>query len=195
MNGASPRINNLKVHVVLTEGGVEQLKIALLEKQKTSYNNFDVVRGGHTYIVFPKKGFVNITGIKSFSELTSVIPQLCQTFGLKTSEITPKVVIDNISAAGNFGQRVSLVRLQQIVNKGGVEKRKFFSTHFDRNFFPGAFCKTRGLGTITLFPSGKYVVVGAKCLEHVEQIFQEMSALIPLLLTTEKTNASAQTVG
>lgn len=187
MESTSPKINNLKVHLVLTALGTQHLKKVLVFKEKKSYNNFDVVREGYTYIIFPESGFINITGVKGFSELTLITPKFCQVFGLKPSDIATDVVVDNISASGNFRQRVNLTQLQAVVNA----KRSTFSTHFDRNFFPGAFCKTRGLGTLTLFPSGRYVVVGSQCLEQVETIFQEMSAIIKMLSTTGKTSPFA----
>jgi len=181
MRGTSPKINNLKVHIVLTESGTRKLKLGLFaEGREQKYSNFAVVRSKHTYIVFTS-GFVNITGIRSFTERPTVIPLFCQEFGVTTDDIASDIVIDNISAAGNFQRRVDLKRLQRIVNKRKTQHSTFFSVHFDRNFFPGAFCKTRGLGTLTLFPSGKYVVVGSKCLEHVEKIFQQMCVLMPLL--------------
>lgn len=173
-----PRINNLKVHVVLTQSGTDQLKKSLLSKEKTTYNNLTVVRQGFTYIVFPEKGFINITGVQSFDAAQDIIPQLEQVFGLRRFDLASDIVVDNISAAGDFTTRVNLVQLQKRLNKGGEERNTFFSVHFDRNFFPGAFCKTRGFGTLTVFPSGKYVVVGAKCLEHVEKIVQRMCVTI-----------------
>jgi TATA-box binding protein (TBP) (component of TFIID and TFIIIB) len=91
------------------------------------------------------------------------------------------VVVDNISASGDFRQRVNLTHLQQTLNCRNLKERNYFTVHFDRNFFPGAFCKTLGFGTITVFPSGKYVVVGAKCLEHITNIHREMTAVIATL--------------
>jgi len=190
--GAGPRINNLKVHLVLTESGNEKLKTLLPFKcNSKQYSNFGVVKDRHTYIIF-SNGFVNITGVKDFTELTEVIPRFCQLFELTRSEIASDVIVDNISAAGNFQRRVDLTQLQRIVNQRKTQHSTFFSVHFDRNFFPGAFCKTRGLGTLTLFPSGKYVVVGSKCLEHVEKIFQQMCVLMPLLSKTGRMKVFAQ---
>jgi TATA-box binding protein (TBP) (component of TFIID and TFIIIB) len=173
-------INNLKVHIQLTTAGLQHLRTALEFKEVKTHNNFLVVREGvSTYIIFPNKGFINITGIRGFSILSSVIPTFCQIFGLERDEISSDVVIDNISAAGNFWQRVNLVHLKSRLNKRG--ENNFFSVHFNRNRFPGAFCKTAGFGTLTVFPSGKYVVVGAKCQEHVEKLVRRMFAVIRTL--------------
>jgi TATA-box binding protein (TBP) (component of TFIID and TFIIIB) len=178
-----PVVYNLKVHILLTKEGAEHLKNALKTVEAKFHNNFAVVRAEHTYIIFPEKGFVNITGIKGFSQLDNVITQFCQVFNLVKEEVASEIIVDNVSAAGDFARRVNLVLLQQTFNKQRREgeKTRFFSAHFDRNFFPGAACKTRGFGTLTVFTSGKYVIVGAKCMEHVERLFQEMSAAISKL--------------
>ena len=179
---SNPQINNLKVHVLLTTSGIHRLKKSLLTVIAKSYNNFSVVKDEFTYILFPKRGFVNITGIRGFVDVNRVIPHLCLFFSLNRSDILSDIVIDNISASGNFWQRVNLVNLHKTINKRSSVKRVGFqSCTFDRNRFPGAFCRTYGFGTLTLFPSGKYVVVGAKCQEHVDHIFQQMSAVIAML--------------
>ncbi len=185
MNRTGPVINNLKVHIVLTEEGTKSLGISLLRKEKKSINNFHVVRDGtFTYIIFPK-GFVNITGIRCVNSLERVIPQFCLSFELKKSDIASEVIIDNISASGNFGRRVDLEALQRTVNCG-KRGTKTFSIHVDRNFFPGAFCKTRrtdvkGIGTITLFSSGFFVIVGSSCVQHVETVYQQMAVIMQTL--------------
>jgi TATA-box binding protein (TBP) (component of TFIID and TFIIIB) len=161
-------------------------------KSKKTFNNFSVVREEHTYIIFPEKGFVNITGVRRFSELVSIIPKFCAAFGLAQTDVASDVIVDNISASGDFYSRVNLSRLQQLLNRRGGEE--YFTVQFDRNFFPGAFCKTRGFGTLTLFPSGKFVVVGAKCLEHLEKTFQEMRAVMTILLSPQKMSVCAHSV-
>ena len=182
------RIYNLKGHIRLTEIGIQKLKTALKTKEVKTHNNFLVVKvkeGGHTYIIFPDVGFINITGVKGFSQVNSIIPRFCDTFGLSRLEIAGGVEIDNISASGNFQKRVNLEILKSTLNKSKSRGERLgkivFTVHFDRNFFPGAFCKTRGYGTLTVFQSGKYVVVGAKCQQDLEEIVHEMFAVITTL--------------
>lgn len=174
----APKINNLKVHILLTEVGTEVLKASLLaRKEKKSYNNFYVVKDGFTYIIFSNKGFVNITGIRGYAQLGGVIPHFCLVFDLNPSHICSDIIIDNISAAGNFYQRVNLNILWGRVGD-------FFCVSYNRNRFPGAFCKTKKIGTLTLFPSGLYVIVGCKKAEQVEEIYRKMLAIIPTLSST-----------
>lgn len=193
-----PKVNNLKVHLLLTKSGVKKLEYSLLNKEKKTYNNFHVLKNERfTYIIFPKKGFINVTGIPNFGHLKSVTPQLCDFFGLKADDVASDVIIDNISASGNFGRRVNLTTLQTTVNGKGGE---IFVVQGDRNIFPGSFCKTRklntkGFGTLTLFSSGSYVLVGCRSMEDVEKAFQHMSAVMKMLPPLEKTSLSAFPVG
>jgi TATA-box binding protein (TBP) (component of TFIID and TFIIIB) len=171
-----PIVNNLKTHISLKGENVYQLTQSLERKERKVHNNFSVVNNVYTFIIFPKSGFVNITGIKSFSDLKNVIPHFCKVFDIKLTE-PAELIIDNISAAGSFNRKVNLVRLQEVINSEKTD----FSVHYDRNFFSGAFCKAIGFGTVTVFPSGKYVVVGPKCQEHVDSIIQKMDAIIHAL--------------
>ena len=174
-----PKVNNLKGHISLTARGAQQLRETLMCKEKTRHNNFVVVKEDLTYIIFPDIGFVNITGIKDFSFLERIIPRFCETFSVRGEDVTSQLVIDNISAAGDFHRLIDLSSLQQKINL--PEERRRFSFHLDRNFFPGAVCKSVGLGTITVFPSGKYVIVGVRCQADVNRIFQKMHVLIVAL--------------
>lgn len=180
----APRINNVKLHILLTEDGIEILKTSLLKIEKKSFNNFCVVKNGFTYIIFSNKGFVNITGIRGFSQLVDVVPHFCEVFNLKPSHISSDIVIDNISAAGNFHQRVNLEALWKQVGET-------FCVRYNRDRFPGAFCKKKKFGTLTLFPSGLYVIVGCKSATHVQAIYLEMLAFIPTLSSTQKTRVCA----
>jgi TATA-box binding protein (TBP) (component of TFIID and TFIIIB) len=173
-----PKVNNLKGHISLTAYGAQQLRKALMSKEKKTYNNFVVVKEELTYVIFPDRGFVNITGVKNYSRLRQIIPQFCETFSVRGEDVATGLVIDNISAAGDFRRWINLTSLQQKIN---LSERSHFSCHLDRNFFPGAVCKSPGLGTITVFPSGKYVIVGAKCQTHVHVIFRKMHVLISTL--------------
>ena len=186
----SPQINNIKGHITLQGNGITQLRKELEQnnssvwrkidpkRRKDAEKNFIVVKDQHrqTYIIFPHKGFVNITGVKNYSAICEVIPKFCETFRLCSSDVSqPVLVIDNISAAGNFHKTVNLSRLQKKIN---TSEEKLFSVHCNRQYYPGAFCKRKGVGTITVFASGKYVIVGAKCREDVTTLAQLMHAVI-----------------
>ena len=200
MKATTPIVNNLKLHIRLTEEGIKNMKHSLLTIPHKSYNNFKIVRGTpHVYTVFDDNGFINITGVKGFEFLETVIPNFCTFFKLSAKEdiLSEILTIDNISASGHFGHRVNLENLVKRINKNKKHNEEgdngfFIKVRLNRNVFPGAVCKTR-LGTISVFAAGKYVIVGTKCLDHLERVFQETTALIKTLSTVVKTNEFALT--
>lgn len=184
----TPKINNVKTHIYLTEEGRDRLltNIKLFDISIVRHHNFTVSRDPHgtrrVYIVFEKEGFVNITGIRELSSLKDVIPQLCLHFSLLPTDVaSPQPLIDNISASGSFNCRVDLNRLRNIL---GIKGRHngYFTVILNRNKFPGASCRTKGFGTITVFSTGKYVIVGSKCVEGMDRIFLKMSDVITSLV-------------
>jgi TATA-box binding protein (TBP) (component of TFIID and TFIIIB) len=169
-----PIINNVKAHIVVNQTCIKKIKEQLFLKETKTYHNYLVIRDKYTYIVFPKKGHINITGIKNIFEIDNVIDNFCEDFKLNRNLITNCLKIDNISAGGDFGKKLNVGAIQEKLNREKTE----FTVKFDRNYFPGAFCKTFDVGTIIIFRSGKYVIVGAKCQEDVKKIFHMMLAHI-----------------
>lgn len=187
-----PKVNNIKTHLCLTEEGRKRLLTNLKRLNipvKRVYNfsvcrDLDPRRKGHVYIILEREGFLNITGIRDFASLEDVIPQLCLFFSLHPSDVaTPQPLIDNISAAGIFNRRVDLNRLRETIKAKDPEASPpYFTITLNRNKFPGASCKAiNGFGTITVFSTGKYVIVGPKCLASMDQVFLRMHALITTL--------------
>ncbi len=180
-----PRVNNLKVHITLTNVGKEKLFQSLslppLSENIKFCNNLFVARGINTYIVFPASGYVNITGVKNFSMMDKVIPNFCSFFQLDKTDVASNVIIDNISATGNFGQKINLTKLKEKFGKAeGQGQEIYLKVSYNRNSFPGAFCRTQ-FGTATLFANGKYVLVGIGCQENMTKLFLKMRALIRTL--------------
>jgi TATA-box binding protein (TBP) (component of TFIID and TFIIIB) len=169
-----PVINNVKAHIVVSQTCVEEITKQLSIKNTKKHHNYLVIRERYTYIFFPKKGHINITGIKTYSDIDNVIENLCKDFQLERALISSSLTIDNITAGGDFGKKLDVGAIQEKLNK----QKNEFTVKFDRNYFPGAFCKTFQTGTIIIFRSGKYVIVGAKCLEDVNKIFHMMLAHI-----------------
>jgi TATA-box binding protein (TBP) (component of TFIID and TFIIIB) len=181
-----PKINNVKVHISINKDCINILKKALFKyeqetvtKNKKSkvkkFPNYISIKENFTYIIFPKGGYINITGIPSLEEIKNVKTELCKDFSLQLHMLTEEVIIDNISASGDFNYKINIPKLQHIL------KNTDFKTKFDRDFFPGIFCYTYTIGTIIIYNSGKYVIVGAKCLQDVKTIHKKMFVHIQIL--------------
>jgi len=122
-----PTVNNLKTHICVEGKNIQRLITALQKIEHIVHNNFIVCRDVYTFIIFPKRGFINITGIKSFCDLKNVIPHFCKMFKVDADHRT-ELVVDNICAAGSFNQFINLVKLQHVLNS----RKKEFTVHFDR---------------------------------------------------------------
>jgi TATA-box binding protein (TBP) (component of TFIID and TFIIIB) len=189
-----PRVNNIKIRLVVSPSSLPRLKRSIERLDKSSgatvgtnrkrlfkkHHNFIVFRNSYVFIIFFSNGTVNITGIKSFSCITHALQTFCSSFRVSRRQITD-YIIDNVSANGDFGKQINLVNLKQDINKREKKENLIQSASFNTNYFPAAFCKTYKIGTILVFNSGKFNIVGAKCQRHVREIFLEMSALIERL--------------
>lgn len=145
------------------------------------------------YTLFHRNGHVNITGIERFSRVRGALARFSELFG----ECVPEsdVVIDNSTASGQI-ERTSL----QAATAGGRASLNFYALRdflkhpregsaaaaaenllFLRpHFFPGALLKhrDRARSTIILFPSAKYVIVGAKNREAIREAHERLCRIL-----------------
>lgn len=186
-----PTVNNIKIHLRVHKSSIPILKksIETLREQSgdllgknrkklfNKHHNFVVFRNSYVFIIFYTKGAVNITGIKDFIYISEAVENFCATFCIPSTQIT-EYVIDNVSANGDFGKTVDLRSLKHHINKQEDRSNLINSVSFNTNYFPAAFCKTFSIGTILVFCSGKYNIVGAKCREDVQKIFETVVVYI-----------------
>ena len=148
--------------------------------------------------MFSTGGTVNITGISSERVIPKALKYFCKIFNVKKSYISD-ITIDNISASGSFNRYVDLSFLKWFVNSqdaNQINRNPISSVSFNANYFPAAFCKTFTIGTVVVFGSGKFNIVGAKCAQHVNQLFEAMSVNMRKLWTmTGKEAASVLSAG
>lgn len=189
-----PIVNNIKIRLSVCSSALPQLKRSIQLLDTTSgdlvgakrkrvfkrHHNFIVFRNKYVFIIFFDSGAVNITGIKSFGYITEALKTFHSTFGIKRRHVTD-LIVDNVSANGDFGHQINLSHLKQLINKTEEGDKLITSASFNVNYFPAVFCKTFKIGTILVFSSGKYNIVGAKCQSHLQEIFKETSALISKL--------------
>ncbi len=180
-----PCVNNVKIHFSVNECALPiLLKGIELNAQSSGdsvgkrnkrnfkkYHNFIVFRNSYVFIIFTR-GTVNITGIKRFEDIQDAVTNFCQTFQLTRDQISD-YVIDNVSANGDFGKRLDLIQLKNKINSEEGEKI-IASSSYNTDYFPAAFCKSYSIGTVLLFFSGKFNIVGAKSQEDVSRIYREI---------------------
>jgi len=173
----TPKIHNLKIHFVIEkavrshlESRIEELKSTYRYKVK-NHHNFVVFRGdikdSFVFIIFPKSGFVNVTKLKGFEDISESVKFFCDLFHISRHSITSGIVIDNITATGSFQKSLNLQILKELCSDSA----------YNPNFFPGLFVR-RSIGTIIVFHSGRYCLVGAKCMENLMDLYQEILVII-----------------
>ena len=205
----SPVVNNIKLRVrVKKRGRVALLKsVSSLLQDKAElitenrkrvviqHNNFIVLRDSFVFIVFSPQGTVNITGIRDLLDIPRAISTFSNLFNIP-SALLSEPVIDNITASGTFNALIDLQALKRLINTPEENNGSIYSSaSFNASYFPAAFCKTFSIGTISIFGSGKYNIIGAKCQKDVQTLYQAMAVHISQLLTTTVTdNQSVATV-
>jgi TATA-box binding protein (TBP) (component of TFIID and TFIIIB) len=178
MDLSVPKINNIKARIELRNKDLAELQRSLKSRLNVRrYGNFIVIKKKLTYVVWPDSGTVNIIGLTRFQDVSSAVLEMCQEFKIKESRFRSQLIIDNVCANGSFGKLIELSKLEK-----KLYGNKSFKVNLNRDYRPGAVCRTfAGIGTIIVFSTGAYIIVGAKCLEHVETMFQNMSAIIATL--------------
>lgn len=111
-------------------------------------------------------GHINVTGIRSHDEINQVLNFLLAVPGIKRIE---SYQIDNITSSGQLSKRVFK---SQGVPFAQYLHNDFFVKYFDAvkytpQHFPGAFLRIEALGTVVLFSSGKFNIVGCSTPEGI----------------------------
>ena len=103
---------------------------------------------------------VNITKCRNYEFIPKAIDNLSFLTDLNTDDIT--FVIDNISATGDIGNRISI--------EDFLLKNKELLAHFNPESFPGCYIRYKSV-TIGLFSSGKVIFVGARDFSDINDCF------------------------
>ena len=131
-------------------------------------NNFLVYRqDSFVYVIFPK-GHVNVTGIKSYNDISRAVDVIKETVvNFSPSFKITKLNIDNISAHGRITNEI--INLWTFIDKAR-DKTIIIGIEFDPCTFPALKIYTT-LGTALLFSNGKINLSGCKRLKHVQSLY------------------------
>jgi len=130
--------------------------------------NFILCKLSVLFSLFLRSGRVNATGIKNFQDIPKCL-RLFHSFFKISRKYLSNIKVDNTTASGWFPQKIDLAKLKHFVNKQNNVWNCRVS--YDICRFPGAFIKFETLGTIGVFKSGKYNIVGAKNFKQINQIY------------------------
>lgn len=203
-----PKINNVKIRTSVKKRFSHQLLRNIEEiEEKTRYSikgknlvfkryhNFIVYRCEFIYIIFPHRGTVNITGIKNKRLIKRALSTFSNVFKVP-KQYLGLTIVDNVTATGSYNFPINLEILKKYINKKLVIDSILSSASFNSSHFPGCFCRSNCIGTVAIFASGKFNIIGSKCSKHVNDLFSAMTVYInQLLMTIEKEQQSALLVG
>jgi len=190
--------------VIITEDHLKSKGLsAVIARERQPSRNFQIIKKGKLcFTFFQKSRVVGITGIKhtrDYQEALNILPTLVS----KVIEVK-RVQLDNITASGslNFPVKVkdfiarAREREEEVIGKTLTRKRlsktgfgdyikKGRSVPFVKynpSIFPGGYILT-DFGTIAIFYSGKYNLIGCPCKEDCEKlealVFEFAEALRP----------------
>lgn len=154
----------------------------------TRHHNFTVVHHGYSYTIF-QTGFVNITGVMAQCEINLATEIFYDLFNVNLSDCCGAATVDNITASGNFNKKLNLHSIAKYISSSEevssiltptncVPKKRVFK--FNPDYFPGAVLRHFGIGSIIIFASGNFTIVGAKTLPHIQQIYDKTLKIINL---------------
>lgn len=169
-------IKNLKGHFKLKEIVKKKTFFNILsENEKISQLftkvNFSIFRDSHhrkiAFTIFHNSPHVNITGISTWKELGAALSRFNKQ--LQQDIKIENVIIDNITAVGSIWKKEQKsINLIQIEEKVLTLNLPNTTVSLRPEFFPGAVIRVVGSGTVILFSSGKYIIVGVKTLWELE---------------------------
>jgi TATA-box binding protein (TBP) (component of TFIID and TFIIIB) len=157
MEVLKPKVNNVKVsfHLDVSE------HTSLLEKIAYKItNSYILIKNIYTFNIFKKSNIVNITGIPSFEHISTAIAKFQSL--LSIPPIYTEINVDNTTANGQFPQRLPFQALTNISD---------CSVRYNPSLFPGAFLTLQNKRKVILFKSGKYIIIGCKSQEEINESF------------------------
>ena len=168
MEGETCEISNLKCHVDF------QKEISPPPHSKQRFNFFLTKVSGFSFVIFNKRGFVNISGVKNFNTLHHLRKVLQETFN--TPVKIENIIIDNITASGKlcWSNRYKFQNLTKLND---------ISLSLNPQSFPAAIIRPKRhtyikkIGTIILFSNGKYIIVGCKSEENLIETWKKLISI------------------
>ena len=182
-----PLTNNVKIHFKISQSEcinlINILQILTYSPNiiLTKHQNFIIVKvlspTSLTFTLFCKEGYINATGIKNFISIASCLNTFQLLFNIPPRNIL-SLTVDNSTSSGTFGKNINLAEVKRKINSIKYLSSVKVSSKFNLNFFPAVFIKFVGKGTIAIFQTGKYNIIGAKCPNNILHIFQSIQTLL-----------------
>lgn len=198
MENSLLRVSNVKAHFRVTPS----VKVPnALQQCVTTYNNFWTFRPplAHipvllitgncklVYVVFPRSGHVNVSGIKAFSQCNLAQETFTDLF--QVSIIMP-IAADNSTVTGRLPlqkeENLHLAKLPALLPK--LLLRSSSPIHpctvsIRPHYFPSALLRPKKqskhlISTIILFTNGKFIIIGSKNLAQATRTLHNLQQIV-----------------
>jgi Transcription factor TFIID (or TATA-binding protein, TBP) len=170
-----PTISNYKIS--FPTGIPLSAKLRNIGKFRKIHHNFAVIKRSNYVFSVNFSGYINITKLRNRSQFDDAIKVVCKHLHLQSSLYTPR--IDNITASGTFGRTIPLHVVGRYFAEGTTFPAKF---KYNPNYFSGASIKFHDGGTIILFSTGSYTLVGCKTEDRIQIVYRNTHLLLQGLL-------------
>ena len=189
-------IVTVKFHCKLKKGVVQCL-CTNVKRLNNHFKNFcihknEIERGQKITFVIFKSGFVNVCGLKEEKDTKKCFILLRKIVGRQNKkfrdcfeilENEKYLVVDNITLTGNLTQNIPFDFF--VADKWTKQNCCKVKSNFNDSHFPAWFLKfSKSPGTVILFRSGKFNVVGLQCQTNCRVILQLMDVFIHNILRT-----------
>lgn len=186
---SKPALQNVVAHFKVRENsGLKNLQECRenLEKfidRKKGRNFYLVSILRYSFTVFPHKGHVNITGLPRYYNIKPAVIFFCELFNLRAKIILKTVTVSNRTYCGlisclnddNQEPLAELLHLYASDKQVPIVPKKL---EFRAAVFPSIVLKVEDKGTVTIFNSGSYVIVGLDKRDQVLKLYKQLCVIM-----------------
>lgn len=194
---SEPQIKNIVLHFRVASEEQAKLKNFENKDRVIQKRNFFILKikkcfcsKQMSFTVFPQKGSVIATGVKSLENINSALQKFTDIIGLKSESIHTKKIV-NSTYTGTIVCSETIATHCLLRNSRTEENDKNIDISFRTQFFPAILIKWKNLqGSINLFNNGQYVIVGVNSEEQANVLYQQLCVLIQNCWMTSKPQTS-----
>jgi TATA-box binding protein (TBP) (component of TFIID and TFIIIB) len=162
-----PIIRNIKISLYILNNLNIYKQIQDLGIPFKQTNNFRIISNSYRKnikITIFNNSFINITGIKTIIEIEKIVLLLLKSISLDQKTFY-NYKIDNICCSGSWNHKIKLIPTAHNLSK-------LYYVRYNPDIYPGIHCKIPNLGSILIFNSGKYSIIGVTCMSQAIKILE-----------------------
>jgi TATA-box binding protein (TBP) (component of TFIID and TFIIIB) len=135
-----------------------------------------------TFTVFPKSGHVNLTGLRRHNQIRPAINLFAKLFKLKRrlskSKVSNTTYTGKINCLIPPGKSTPIAKLLHDYKTSPSTPITPFKLEFRASHFPSILLKVEEEGTITVFNSGYYIIIGCKNYRQAKKLHKALCVIM-----------------